>query len=464
VLVLRALAVLALALATASSGAAAAAVGPVTATGNIDGAAFKIEVPANWNGTLLLYSHGYVVPGRPNPATDAGDPITGGFLMSQGFALAGSSYKSTGWAVHDALADQMALLNHFSATYGKPQRTIAWGHSLGGMITAGLVQRHPDRFAGALPMCGVLAGGVGVWNSSLDAEFVFKTLLAPTSTLQLVNITGDPQANLDMAEGLLGAAQATPQGRARLALVAAIGDQPGWFSPLDPEPAADQFAVREQNQFVWDQQVTFPFLFALRAELEARARGNPSWNTRVDYREVLERSINRDEVQALYAVAGLSLKQDLATLAAAPRISADPHAVRYVTRNIVFDGELDDVPVLTMHTTGDGLVLNQDEQAYASIVDERDLLQQTFVHRAGHCTFTPAETLTAFNALLHRVNTHRWPDLSPATLNAAAATLGAPFNELLLSPTLIVPTPSAFLAFKPTPFPRPFSLDDREER
>src|SRR5579859_721855 len=229
---LQLLAALTLALATMGSGSAAAA-GPVSTTGSIDGAAFKIDIPANWNGTLLLYSHGYVVPCNPadatcNPPRDVGDQLTGQYLLDHGYALAGSAYKTSGWAVQDALHDQIALLNYFNDTYGKPERTIAWGHSLGGMITAGLVQRNPKRFAGALPMCGVLAGAVGVWNSALDAEFAFKTLLAPSSTLQLVNIT-DPQGNLVQAETILAIAQASPVGRARLALVAAIGDVPGWF-------------------------------------------------------------------------------------------------------------------------------------------------------------------------------------------------------------------------------------------
>jgi hypothetical protein len=82
------------------------------------------------------------------------------------------------------------------------------------MITAGLVQPNPERFAGARPMCGVLAGAVGVWNTALDTEFAFKTLLAPSDPmLQVVHIT-DPQANLQRAETLLAIAQATPQGRA----------------------------------------------------------------------------------------------------------------------------------------------------------------------------------------------------------------------------------------------------------
>jgi pimeloyl-ACP methyl ester carboxylesterase len=380
------------------------------------------------------------------------DPLTGGFLMSQGYAVAGSAYRSTGWAVEDALQDQMALLGYFDRTYGKPSQTIAWGHSLGGLITAGLVQRHPDRFAGALPMCGVLAGGVGVWNSSLDAAFVFKTLLAPDSTLRLVHIT-DPAANLAQAQAVLASAQGTSEGRARIALVAAIADVPGWFTPGSPEPAASDFTSREANQFLWSQQVDFPFQFALRAELEARAGGNPSWNTGVDYRKLLRQSINRDEVQALYAAANLSLRDDLNALEEAARIAADGPAVGYLTRNIVFNGDIGETPVLTMHTTGDGLVVNQDEQAYASVVEDRQLLRQTFVHRAGHCTFTPAETIAAFSALERRISSGRWSGLAPGELNAAAATLGPAFNI----------APPSYIPFTPTAFPRPFSLDQGGE-
>ena len=75
-----------------------------TFTGTLpDGATFLIEVPSPWNGTLLLYSHGSVIPGSPNPAHDVGDPATGAFLLSDGFALAGSSYAHGGWAIQEEL-------------------------------------------------------------------------------------------------------------------------------------------------------------------------------------------------------------------------------------------------------------------------------------------------------------------------------------------------------------------------
>lgn len=427
-----------------------AAAGPGTFTGTLDNAAYVIDVPPQWNGTLVLYSHGYVAPGQKNPAQDAGDPLTRQWLLSQGYALAGSAYSQTGWALQQAFQDQMDLLNLFTSMEGQPSRTIAWGHSLGGIITAGLIQLHPDRFSAALPMCGVVSGGVATWNVALDGAFAFGTLLGSGTPLQLVHIT-NPGGNLKLAEGLLAGAQNTPQGRARIALAAAIGDTPGWFDPSSPEPAPTDFTAQEANQFLWDSQVDYPFVFALRAELEVRAGGNPSWNIGVDYRTEFEHSADAEEVRALYQQAGLDLNADLDTLQNAPRIAADPAAVDYLNKYITFNGNLE-MPVLTMHTTGDGLVINQDEQAYASIVRKEgnnDLLRQIYVHRAGHCAFTPAETITAFQSLISRLDTGQWGPLNVDDLNADATGLGSTLNT----------APASFVVYHPTLYPRPYFAD-----
>ena len=422
--------------------------------GNIDGANYIISVPSNWNGTLVLYSHGYVFPNQPllNPAPDAGDPLTRAALLQQGYALAGSSYSQNGWALQQAFHDQIALLDFFDATCGHPTRTIAWGHSLGGIITAGLVQLNPGRFAGAMPMCGVLAGGVGTWNQALDSAFAFKVLLAGNA-LSIVNIK-DPTGAFSLAESKLETAQPTAQGKARIALSAALADVPGWFTTGSPEPASKDFTAQEQNQFLWEDKIDFLFAFFARAELEARAGGNPSWNTGVNYRKQLELSSDSSEVVALYKQAGLDLNKDLNTLNTAPRIAADPGAVEYLNRYISFNGELN-IPVLTMHTTGDGLVVNQDEQAYASVVrseGDAKLLRETFVHRAGHCAFTPAETLAAFQTLIHRLDSGKWENsTNPELLNQEAAALGPTFNTLGQGPV-----PPAFFKFEPTRFLRPF--------
>jgi pimeloyl-ACP methyl ester carboxylesterase len=437
---------------------------PVTHTGTLaDGATYLIEVPTNWNGTLFLYSHGYVVPGSPNLAHDVGDPATRFFMLASGFALAGSSYAHTGWAIQEALLDQIAVLDIFSQTVGAPKRTIAWGHSLGGMITAGLIQRYPERFDAALPMCGVLSGGVATWNTALDSVFAFKNLLAPGSGLQLVNIT-NPLANLQLAETVLAAAQTTPQGRARIALSGALGDLPGWFVPLSPEPAATDFGGQELNQFLSDSQVDFPFAFAFRAELEFRAQGNPSSNVGVDYRKQFAKSVDAAEVRALYEQAGLDLDADLRMLNETVRISADPNAREFLEQNIVYDGDIH-IPVLTLHTTGDGLVVVENESAYSQVVrEDRNgrFLRRSFVARAGHCTFTPAETIAAAQTLLRRLDTGVWPEVEAEDLNAAAASLGPNFNVFATPQGMIVPVSPAFVDFKPKPYLRPFDGEAEE--
>jgi pimeloyl-ACP methyl ester carboxylesterase len=449
---------------TASAGAANAAPacggsGSVsTVNGTLpDGATYKIQCPAgSWNGTLFLYSHGYVVPGSANPAQDVGDPVTGAWLLGHGYALAGSSYATTGWAIQSALPDQISTLNAFDGSYGRPGRTIAWGHSLGGIITAGLIQDYPRRFSAALPMCGVLSGGVATWNTALDAEFAFQQLLDPT--VQVVNITS-PAANLGGAEAAAATAQQTPQGRARLALVSALGDTPGWFTPLSPEPAATDYAAQEANQFEWASQVTFPFVFDFRANLEADAGGNPSWNIGVNYYRDLANSADYQEVVALYKAAGLNLSSDLRQLQSAPRITPDPRAVGYLARNIAFNGRIS-VPVLTMHTTGDGLVVPENEQAYRSVVDRAgrgELLRQVFVDRAGHCAFTPAETITAVQVLLDRLGTGSWHVPGPDAMNADAAALGPQYNIYSVSGQ-VAPAAPAFTQYQPDQYLRPFDL------
>ena len=435
----------------------ATATGTTILRGSVSGAAYKVELPPSWNGTLILFSHGYILPGAPSPAL-ALDPLVAAWLLRHGYALAGSAYSGTGWAVAEALRDQIALLDWFTRRFGAPRRTIAWGESLGGLISAGLVQAFPTRFAGALPACGLVGGGVGIWNQGLDTAFALKTLLAPRGALRLVRI-GDPGANLRLAQRVLAQAQRTPQGRARLALAASLLDVPGWFDPLGPQPAPADSADRAANQVAWLRTQVLPFTFAARGELERRAGGNPSWNTGVDYRAQLAHAGDPAAVGALYRQAGLSLGADLRTLAAAPRIAADPAAVSYLARNITPTGWLR-VPVLTLHTTADGTTPVENERAYADRVaaaGDGRLLRQLFVRRAGHCAFTAAEEITAFQTLLRRVESGRWGQTGAVqALNARTRALGPELNVLSdLTDVAPPPAAAAFTTYRPGPYLRP---------
>ena len=136
------------------SGTAAAA--PKTETGVINGAEYRIDIPGNWNGGLVVYCHGYAAtPGRFEK--DKPLPPTQAVFTEAGYALAQSGYSAGGWAVEEAVFDTEALRHHFTEVYGKPKETYITGHSMGGFLTMTLVEKFPSAYDAGLPLCGPLA-------------------------------------------------------------------------------------------------------------------------------------------------------------------------------------------------------------------------------------------------------------------------------------------------------------------
>ncbi|WP_329341924.1 S9 family peptidase [Streptomyces sp. NBC_00663] len=442
---------LALLLAVAALPATAAAATPETShlEGQLpSGAAYMMDVPASWNGTVLLFSHGYT-PGPANPARSATDDTTKALLLGQGYALIGSSYATTGWAVTDAVPDQLATLSVFTDHFGAARRTIAWGQSYGGLVTTAIAERHPGRIDGSLSLCGLVHGGVANWNNTLDPVFALKALLAPDADIPLAGLPDQATATnaANALSGAVDAAQTTAQGRARIALAAALHNIPGWNQPTQPRPAESDWDTRQANQYTAVKGLLKTAAFNWRQEAETRAGGNMSWNTGVDYARLLGRSSVRKEVTELYKKAGLSLKSDLATLNRAPRVSADPNAVAWMAATSSFTGRLTK-PQLSVHTTGDALVPVQTESALKRAVTAAGaprLLRQAYVDNAGHCTFSPAEQLGALHTLEDRIGAGQWPATDAASLNSRATAADST-------------TPARFVTYRPAPYPRPYDL------
>ncbi|MDW4908915.1 prolyl oligopeptidase family serine peptidase [Streptomyces sp. ADMS] len=412
------------------------------------GAAYLMDMPANWNGTVMLFSHGYSPVGAPNPAQDAPSPDVRQRLLDAGYALIGSSYATNGWAVTDAVPDQLATLDLFTERFGEARRTIAWGQSYGGFVTTALAERHADRFDGSLSICGLVQGGVANWNSTLDPVFALRTLLAPDSDIRLTGFAD--QAAARSAAGVLSAkvteAQQTPEGRARIALAAALHNIPGHNDPSQPVPGPTDWDTQQANQYAAVTGLILYPAFSWRQEAETRAGGNPSWNTGVDYTRMLHRSSVYKEVTELYKEAGLSLRKDLKALNSAPRISADAKATAWMSRTSAFTGRLAD-PQLNIHTTGDALIPVQAESAYrraATAGGSGALLRQAYVDGPGHCTFTTGETVAAVRTLEHRLDTGRW-DTSAAVLNSRAEQED-PATE------------ARYVTYRPTEYPRPYDV------
>ena len=159
-----------------------------------DGAPYMMMVPANFGGTVALYSHGYrynidIPAGIPliggYTVTNTPEPVPGGnsavaqYLFSQGVAVVGSGFARQGWNPDSAIKTNVELIGVFKAQFPKTTKVVAWGSSLGGVITQGLAEKHPELISAAAPMC--MADNVPA-ELTMAGDFLWglKVLFDPT--------------------------------------------------------------------------------------------------------------------------------------------------------------------------------------------------------------------------------------------------------------------------------------------
>jgi hypothetical protein len=428
------------------------AVAPAAAAGDShhvgvlpDGGAWEADLPADWNGTLLLFSHGY----GPTTPQDAPDPNTQQYLENDGYALAGSSYdpKGSEWALDSAVRDQFETLAAVESSVlpAAPRHVIAIGQSMGGLISALEDQTSNGRIEGALTTCGLIGGGINLENYQLDGSYAISALLARGQNIQLVGYQTPAQAAAaaEQLQSTAQSAQNTPQGRARLALASAFYNVPTWTTtnllsentnPLVPPASAPasptDYTQQELEQYYTEYapgSIVLPFIETGRWSVEQAAAGQPAWDAGVNFARILAHSPYRREVVALYRQAGLNLSADLSTLTQGANIKAQLPALRSLISTSVATGDLQ-VPELDIHTIADQLIPVQQENFYRQRVaaaGSAALLRQAYVFRQGHCNFTPAEIIAALHALEHRIDTGRWGKATQArTLERAARSLG----------------------------------------
>ncbi len=432
-----------------SLSAPAVALAAVTTTGTLtDGTAFRIDYPDQFNGTLLVGLD--YASSNPNSAQTQA-------LLARGYAMAGTTrFVTGGWNTAGAIANQVEVVDKFKDVHGNPTRTVAFGSSAGGHTGAATIQARPDVFNGAVLMCGGLSGTVGQWHAKLDAVYVAKMLLAPNDpNLPVINIPDDFATNARPAWlAMLANAQQTPEGRARIAFAAVVGQLPTWSHPAKPKPAEwDLTALQEglYDSLAGGPLPTIGQAMSSRNEIERRSGGNISSNVGVDYAELLSRVENSEIVRQLYREAGLDLREDLKTLARSPRYKADPTAIVWAEPGI-FDGELE-VPVLTVNNIGDNISTAASQSAYENAAERagaENMLRQLYVESAGHCGFSAAEAVAAVETLQSRLLTKKWDDAdNPHKLNALARSLnlGA----------------ARFISYEPDEFARPFTECDLKQ-
>ena len=139
-----------------------------TCTGTDDnGAKFEIRMPANFNGTLYIYSHGIrnnvnlppipvVAPAgsRIDYSPEVAPSLTvANSLLKQGFALAGSGASAQGWSLEEGVDGAFQVLQAAKDKYAKVSKVVAWGNSLGGLTAQAFAEQYSGAIDAVLPMC-----------------------------------------------------------------------------------------------------------------------------------------------------------------------------------------------------------------------------------------------------------------------------------------------------------------------
>jgi len=409
-----------------------------------DGTVYRIDYPDNYNGTLLI---GLDYAARQYQSQESQT------LLALGYAMAGVTRIVTGWDVEASASNHLTTLDIFNQLHGNPRQTLLYGRSLGAHTGAAIVHKYADRFDGALLSCGGLGGAVAIWNGKFDALFIAKTLLAENNPeLKLIDIPDDFATTTRPAWlEMLAAAQTTPEGRARIALAAVIAQLPTWSDASKQQP--DPFDLTALQDGLYDSLAGSPLptvgqAMSSRNEINRRSGGSISFNTGVNYREILQGLGNADIVYELYRQAGLDINIDLNKLEQAPRVSADRQALIWVAPQVWHGGLT--IPVLTLSNIGDNISAVSAQYAFQEMVNRAGsaaLLRQVYVNSAGHCAYSPAETVAAINTLVQRVNTGAWGmSTNPYTMNSKAEALDI--------------GPSRFITYQPEPFARAFDSCD----
>jgi len=347
-------------------------------------AGYRIEVPDDWNGVLVMYAHGFRGEIRP---LSVSNPVIRGHLIDNGYAWAASSYSANYYDVRAGLEDTNALALAFPDITGKsaPSRYYITGHSMGGHISAAAVERETletarnrVEYSGAVPMCGVLG------DLELMDYFV-------AYNLALHYLAGSPATEFPVSEHR----RRLPEVRAALwvdydsdrgALTAQGERAKGILMNLSggDRPTFEKGFVDHQDrlQGFGDEDGTWSGVLSENAIVTAH----------VVYRFDGDPAVSQEE----------ELLNGTILRVAGDRLAANPLRPDGVRAMPLLHGQFR-APVLTLHTLGDLFVPFSMQQIYARRALQHGSggwLVQRAIRGTGHCAFAATEEAAAFDDMV----------------------------------------------------------------
>jgi pimeloyl-ACP methyl ester carboxylesterase len=380
-----------------------------------DTAPYMLMTPANFNGTVYLYSHGYrnnvplpatlsAATGFPTTVVNTPEPAPGGnaqiigTLLAKGYAVMGSGFARQGWNADSAIKTNVELIGVFKKQYPKTTKVVAWGNSLGGFITQALAEKYPDLISAAAPLC-MASDLTPLMTMAGDALWGIKTFFDPTikggnysaGAAGYAEAMGDLGKVLTVAGAMSAAIAANPTApawpatstvpaalkaipsRSALVLIGLMSGLPMQSAHFDstsapaglPASNALSFQIAINPALATLENVTnaaaVGVLFA--HDIEQQAGGAVFDNTATDYsaRVASERFIWSSALTGEAGVNGL-----LGYLAAVPRVKGNPAAVAKLATLTAHTGKVE-IPTILFTGTADPVTTPGNQQ---SVIDK----------------------------------------------------------------------------------------------
>jgi pimeloyl-ACP methyl ester carboxylesterase len=331
-----------------------------TDAGLLNGVAYDIQIPENWNKKLVLYAHGYEMAETPRNTMWPNHILN--VFLDRGFAVARSSYSRTGYALPEGVEDTEALRQFFAKKYVKPDSTFITGHSMGGGITVATLEKYPKKYNGALALCPLSSRPYQQMKSAFDYYVIFNALFPgnfPSAAEVMSNkakrvFEGDFGANIGKSAGILEAIKKS--------------------NPDLLDVFAKHYELKEE-----DLPFVLVFLDGVLRDMAAQSGGNPFDNTNTFYDGFPDDWKLNQKVERLVATV------------APKRLIAEDRT-----------GKIER-PLLMMHTTYDQLITAQfGVNNYDDLVHQNGNeknLKVFFTNGQGHCNFSDEQVATAFDEL-----------------------------------------------------------------
>ena len=329
-------------------------------------------VPSSFNGSLIVYAHGYVRPQQPLDLPDElGDADLRNLirqLLDLGFAFATSSYSKTGYAVKQARSDLNALVKRVKAGEPGVDKVYIVGASEGGLIATMLLEKHPNTYKGGLALCAPLAGVSYQVSYAADVRVVFDHFYP--------GVFGAPNMfPFRVPEGDAGQWGGSDGFKSRIA--GAIRRDPGGIDQVFDVAGVTCSA----SQATKCAQDILRYSVAGTNDLLATAGGWPVGNRSKRYK---------------------GSRNDGALNTSVRRFSSANSASSFVRRHYRPTGRLSR-HLVTLHTLRDPLIPYRHEHIYfkrARSAGRGNKLTVLPVDRAGHCAFKAREVVGALATLL----------------------------------------------------------------